>query len=231
MTEIDINSLNISDLHTKELDMEEYFDEHAYILPKMSLTYSKYETIKRCFDIISSLVGIIISLPILLIFSILIALETPGSPIYRQKRLGKSGKEFVLYKLRSMHNDAEKNGAKWALEDDSRVTKIGKFMRNTRIDEIPQFFNILKGDMSLIGPRPERPGFTIEFNKRIPGFVDRIQVKPGLTGWAQVNGGYEVAPGDKLELDMYYIKNRSFKLDLKILFKTFGVVFTGDGAR
>lgn len=231
MTEFDINSLNISEVHTKEIDMEEYFYEYADIVAKKKSTNFTYDLAKRGFDIVGSLVGIIISLPILIIFTILIVLETPGSPIYRQKRLGENGKIFTLYKLRSMDNDAEKDGAKWASEDDSRVTKVGKFIRNTRIDETPQFLNILKGDMSLIGPRPERPCFTLEFNKRIPGFVDRLQVKPGLTGWAQVNGGYEINPEDKLGLDMHYIKNRNFSMDFKIIFKTFGVIFTGEGAR
>ena len=129
------------------------------------------------------------------------------------------------------NKDAEKNGAQWADKDDCRVTKIGNFIRKTRIDELPQLFNILKGDMSLIGPRPERPRFTVEFNQEIPGFVERLQIKPGLTGWAQVNGGDDVTPEEKWELDMYYIEKRDVWMDFKILLKTVGVVLTGAGAR
>lgn len=127
--------------------------------------------------------------------------------------------------------NAEKNGAQWATKNDPRVTKVGAFIRKTRIDELPQLFNVLKGDMSLIGPRPERPMFTAQFNEEIPGFIDRLQVKPGITGWAQVNGGYDITPREKLELDRYYINNMSFWLDLKIILKTIKVCITGDGAR
>ncbi|MGL5641749.1 MAG: sugar transferase, partial [Paraclostridium sp.] len=145
---------------------------------------------------------------------------------------GKNEKKFLVYKMRSMRVDAEKHGgAQWAQKDDPRVTKIGKFIRKTRIDEIPQLFNILKGDMSLIGPRPERPELTYEFDKEIPGFIERLSIKPGLTGLAQVNGGYDISPKDKLKWDMIYIKNRSILLDINIVFKTVGVVFTGEGAR
>ncbi|MDU7966052.1 MAG: sugar transferase, partial [Paeniclostridium sordellii] len=135
-------------------------------------------------------------------------------------------------KLRSMRVDAEKyGGVQWAQKDDPRITKIGKFIRKTRIDEIPQLFNILKGDMSLIGPRPERPELTYKFNKEIPGFIDRLVIKPGLTGLAQVNGGYDISPEEKLKWDIIYIKNRNIFLDISIIFKTIGVVFTGEGAR
>ena len=130
-----------------------------------------------------------------------------------------------------MRIDAEKYGAQWAEKNDKRITKVGKFIRITRIDEIPQLFNILKGDMSIIGPRPERPTFTKEFNDKIPGFINRLVVKPGLTGWAKVNGGYDITPKEKLKDDIYYIKNRSFLMDMNILIKTVRVVLTGKGAR
>lgn len=178
-----------------------------------------------------SLVGLIVLMPVILIFSILIVLESPGSPFYLQERLGLNGKRFRVIKLRSMRNDAEKNGAKWAEKNDPRVTKIGLFIRKTRIDELPQLFNILKGEMSLVGPRPERPIFTEKFERDIPGFKKRLEVKPGLTGWAQVNGGYEVTPKEKLNLDVYYINHASIILDFKIIIKTVRVVITGDGAR
>ncbi|MCU5358954.1 exopolysaccharide biosynthesis polyprenyl glycosylphosphotransferase [Bacillus cereus] len=190
-----------------------------------------YLGIKYLLDVMFSLVGLIVLMPVILIFSILIILESPGSPFYLQERLGLNGKRFKVIKLRSMRNDAEKDGAKWAEKNDPRVTKIGLFIRKTRIDELPQLFNILKGDMSLVGPRPERPVFTEKFERDIPGFKKRLEVKPGLTGWAQVNGGYEITPKEKLNLDVYYINHASIILDFKIIIKTVRVVITGDGAR
>ncbi|MFK4307402.1 exopolysaccharide biosynthesis polyprenyl glycosylphosphotransferase [Bacillus sp. RC242] len=190
-----------------------------------------YLGIKYLVDVMFSLVGLIILMPVIMIFSILIVLESPGSPFYLQERLGLSGKRFKVIKLRSMRNDAEKNGAKWAEKNDPRVTKIGLFIRKTRIDELPQLFNILKGDMSLVGPRPERPIFTEKFERDIPGFKKRLEVKPGLTGWAQVNGGYEITPKEKLNLDVYYINHANLLLDFKIILKTIRVVITGEGAR
>lgn len=186
---------------------------------------------KYFLDVTFALMGLIILWPVILIFSLLIVLESSGSPFYLQERLGLNGKRFKVIKLRSMRNDAEKNGAKWAEKNDPRVTRIGLFIRKTRIDELPQLFNILKGEMSLVGPRPERPVFTEKFEKEIPGFKERLKVKPGLTGWAQVNGGYEITPREKLLLDIYYINNSSLLLDLKIILKTIKVVCTGDGAR
>jgi lipopolysaccharide/colanic/teichoic acid biosynthesis glycosyltransferase len=179
-----------------------------------------------------SLFGVIVSSPIILIFSLLIILESPGSPFFTSRKdLVLNGNKFSVMKLRSMRNDAEKNGAKWAEKNDPRITKIGIFIRKTRIDELPQLFNILKGDMSLVGPRPERSIFTEQFEKEVPGFKKRLKVKPGLTGWAQVNGGYEITPKEKLDLDIYYINHASIMLDLKIILKTIKVVITGDGAR
>ncbi|MEK4745236.1 MULTISPECIES: sugar transferase [unclassified Bacillus (in: firmicutes)] len=186
---------------------------------------------KYILDFMFSLVGLIVLMPVILIFSIFIVLESPGSPFYLQERLGMNGKKFKVIKLRSMRNDAEKNGAKWAEKNDPRVTKIGFFLRKTRIDELPQLINILKGDMSLVGPRPERPMFTEKFEKEIPGFKRRLEVKPGLTGWAQINGGYEITPEEKLKLDIQYINNSNLLLDLKIIVKTVKVVCTGEGAR
>ncbi|PHG78413.1 sugar transferase [Bacillus wiedmannii] len=186
---------------------------------------------KCILDFMFSLVGLIVLMPVILIFSIFIVLESPGSPFYLQERLGLNGKKFKVIKLRSMRNDAEKNGAKWAEKNDPRVTKIGLFIRKTRIDELPQLINILKGDMSLVGPRPERPVFTERFEKEIPGFKRRLEVKPGLTGWAQINGGYEITPEEKLKLDIQYINNSNLLLDLKIIVKTVNVVCTGEGAR
>jgi putative undecaprenyl-phosphate N-acetylgalactosaminyl 1-phosphatetransferase len=130
-----------------------------------------------------------------------------------------------------MYQDAEKNGHKWASKNDTRITKVGRFIRKTRIDELPQIINVIKGEMSIIGPRPERPEFINEFLKDIPNFNERLAVRPGITGWAQVNGGYELTPKDKLVYDLFYINHESIKLDFLILLKTIKVIFTGNGSR
>ena len=189
-----------------------------------------YEYTKRVFDVVLSSIGLIVAIPLMVIIGIAIKLDTKGPIFYCQERVGKNGKVYTLYKLRSMHENAEENGAQWAEEDDPRVTKVGRFIRKTRLEELPQLFNVLKGDMSLVGPRPERPVFTYQFNEEIPGFINRLQVKPGLTGLAQVNGGYELGPAEKLEYDLYYIENRSIWMDIKIILKTIKVVLSGKGA-
>lgn len=190
-----------------------------------------YENIKSSIEFIFALLLLIIAVPICILACIAIYVELRVNPIYTQKRVGLNGRVFKIYKLRSMYIDAEKNGPKWASENDERITKVGRIIRKTRIDELPQLFNILKRDMSFIGPRPERPELIKEFIKFIPDFNDRLLVKPGITGWAQVNGGYSLTPKEKLEFDKYYIKNRGFKLDLLILIKTIIVIFTRHGAR
>ena len=190
-----------------------------------------YESIKSSIEFIFSLLLLIITVPICILACIAIYIELRVNPIYTQKRVGLNGRVFKIYKLRSMYIDAEKDGPKWASENDERITKVGRIIRKTRIDELPQLVNILKRDMSFIGPRPERPEFIKEFIKYIPDFNDRLLVKPGITGWAQVNGGYSLTPKEKLEFDKYYIKNRGFKLDLFILIKTIIVIFTRHGAR
>ena len=190
-----------------------------------------YEFFKRLLDIILCIIATIIAIPVTAITCVFVVLESNGNPIYSQERLGKCGKSFTLYKIRSMSCDAEKNGPQWTEKNDVRVTNIGKFIRKTRIDELPQLYNILKGDMAIVGPRPERAVFTYEFEKSIPGFANRLQVKPGLTGLAQVNGGYDLTPSEKLNLDLRYIEERNFRKDLKIILKTVLVVFTGHGSR
>ena len=190
-----------------------------------------YNAISRLFDILLSLVSLVIALPILLIAAIAIKLEDGGPVLYSQTRLGKDSKTFTIYKMRSMRIDAEANGAQWAQAEDDRITKVGKVIRKTRIDEIPQLYNILAGHMKIIGPRPERPELAEEFYIDLPEFVNRLAVKPGLTGLAQISGGYDLTPAEKLVLDVEYIENRGFLLDLKIILKTIGVVFSGDGAR
>ena len=200
-----------------------------------TLTLSKqaeqYRYVKRIMDLVLSLVGIVLAIPIIVVFALLIVIETPGSPFYIQERVGKQGSRFLIIKLRSMRKDAEKDGAKWAEVNDNRVTKVGAFIRKTRIDELPQLLSVLKGDMSIVGPRPERPVFVEQFNKEIQGFENRLLVKPGLTGLAQVCGGYDISPQEKLKYDLDYIQNLSFVLEVKILLKTIKVVFTGEGAR
>ena len=188
---------------------------------------------KRSLDIFFSLVGIILSLPILPLIALAIKLESPGDVLFSQFRVGENGREFKIYKFRSMRHDAEAlSGAVWAGENDSRVTKVGNFLRKTRLDEIPQLFNVFKGDMAFVGPRPERPEFIVSLEKEIPYYGKRHVLKPGVTGWAQVCYPYGASVEDslmKLKYDLYYVKNFSIFLDLKIILKTVKVVLFGQG--
>ena len=190
-----------------------------------------YNFMKRVFDIFVSVIALIIGLLPMIVVAIMIKCDSVGPIIYKQERLGKNGKSFMLYKFRSMHIDAESEGAKWAAENDTRCTRIGKFLRKSRLDELPQFININKGEMSLVGPRPERPFFYGVFEETIHGFSHRLNVTPGLTGLAQVNGGYDLLPEEKIVFDMQYIQNRSFWLDIKCILKTVLIVFNHKGAR
>ena len=170
----------------------------------------------------------------MLLTALIVRLESPGPVIYKQDRVGLFEKEFTVYKFRSMRADAEKDGAVWASAKDNRVTFFGRFIRKVRIDELPQIWNILKGDMSFIGPRPERMAFVQKLKETIPYYSLRHTVKPGLTGWAQVCYPYGASEEDarrKLEYDLYYIKNMSILLDINIIFKTIGVVLFPKGAR
>ncbi|NCB21560.1 MAG: sugar transferase [Deltaproteobacteria bacterium] len=197
-------------------------------------TRGSLRRLKRALDVLISLLLLIPAAPIMLITAIIVRLESPGPVIYKQDRVGLFEKEFTVYKFRSMRADAEKNGAVWASAHDARVTKFGKFIRKVRIDELPQIWNILKGDMSFIGPRPERMAFVTKLKETIPYYSLRHTVKPGLTGWAQVCYPYGASEDDarrKLEYDLYYIKNMSILLDINIVFKTVGVVLFPKGAR
>ena len=187
---------------------------------------------KRIYDVVFASLGLLISSPFILVFAILVKATSKGPAFFKQERGGYMGKTFKVIKLRSMRNDAEaKTGAVWAQKNDPRVTPVGRFMRKTRIDELPQFWNVLKGDMSLVGPRPERPELTEKFYKQWPEFAQRLRIIPGITGYAQVNGGYEISPEEKCHLDNYYIEHYSFAFDTKIAFETVKTMFTGDGAR
>lgn len=193
-----------------------------------------YSLVKRIIDISLIVVTFPITLPIMAITAIAIRLESEGGAMFIQKRVGQGGKEFSIYKFRSMCKDSEKEGAQFAQSGDMRVTRIGKFIRKTRIDELPQFFNVLKGDMSLIGPRPEQKAFVDKFEEEIPFYNYRHIVKPGISGWAQVVHGYAADVDDtrvKVEHDFYYIKNFSLWLDILIIFKTLKTMLTGFGAR
>lgn len=186
-----------------------------------------YYFAKRCLDVVASIFALIFfSLPMALV-AIAIRLEGPGPIFYTQERLGLNGERFHLIKFRSMKINAETGGAQWAKENDPRVTRVGRFIRSCRLDELPQFWQVLTGEMSLIGPRPEREIFYQAFEKYIPGFSQRLLVKPGITGLAQVNGGYNLKPAEKILHDIEYIKTQSFWLDFKIIFMTVLVVLRG----
>jgi len=191
--------------------------------------------VKRSFDLLVSAVLIVLTAPILLLASLLIAAEGGGPIIFRQERVGFRGRTFTVLKLRSMSRDAEQDGkATWAARNDARITRVGRLIRRFRIDELPQLLNVLKGEMSFVGPRPERPEFVAMLTEQIPFYAVRHSVKPGLTGWEQVRYSYGATVEQsirKLEYDLYYVKNHTLLLDLVILLETVRVVLLGEGAR
>ena len=191
--------------------------------------------IKRTFDIVAAASLLLIMLPVMSVVALLIALETGFPVLYRQERVGQKGKPFTMIKFRSMATGAERNGqAEWAAVNDTRVTRVGRFVRQARLDELPQLINVLRGDMSLVGPRPERPAFVSMLSEQIPFYGVRHSVKPGITGWAQVRYSYGAnieQSMKKLEYDLYYVKNHTVFLDLLILLETVRVVLLGEGAR
>lgn len=201
------------------------FDTPLLLARNYEYTFEQ-KVIKRLTDIIGSLILIVVSSPIMLASALAIKLQDGGYIIHRQTRLTMDGREFNVYKFRSMIMDAEKDGvARLASEGDVRVTPVGKILRRTRADELPQLFNVLKGEMSLVGPRPERPQIAEEYMKAMPEFAYRLKVKGGLTGYAQIYGKYNTTPYDKLKMDLMYIENYSFLLDLKLILMTVKVVF------
>ncbi len=191
--------------------------------------------LKRAFDVSTSLVLLVLTLPLMLLTAALIRLEGPGPVLYRQQRTGLHGQPFTLLKFRSMTIDAEKGGSpRWAAQEDPRITRVGSFIRPMRIDELPQLMNVLRGEMSMIGPRPERPHFVDQLTRIIPFYGERAYVKPGITGWAQVSYPYGASVEDarqKLSYDLYYVKNRSLLFDMLILLATIRVILFREGAR
>ncbi len=191
--------------------------------------------VKRVFDIVCATLLCVLAAPLMLIATALIKFESRGPVLYRQERVGRNGATFSIAKFRSMRTDAELDGKpRWASANDDRVTRVGHVMRRLRIDELPQLFNVLRGDMSLVGPRPERPFFVEQLTQEIPFYALRHSVKPGVTGWAQVRYPYGATVEDsqeKLQYDLYYVKNNTLFLDLVVLMETVGVVLTGKGAR
>jgi sugar transferase (PEP-CTERM system associated) len=191
--------------------------------------------VKRTFDIVTSTTLLALASPSMVLAAIAIKLDSPGPVLYRQERVGLGGRHFMCLKFRSMRTDAEKDGvARWASTNDARITRVGQFIRKTRIDELPQLFVVLRGDMSMVGPRPERPGFVEQLDGQIPYYGLRHTIKPGLTGWAQVRFSYGSSVEDarrKHQFDLYYVKNNSLFLDLLVLIETVSVVLLGDGAR
>ena len=190
--------------------------------------------VKRITGFALSLVALILLSPLILVISILVKIDSQGPVFYKQERVGKRGKIFKLLKFRSMVNNAETNGPVWAENDDKRITRVGRWIRKWRFDEVPQMLNVLKGDMAFVGPRPERPYFVEQLRKEIPFYDQRFSVKPGVTGWAQIKYRYGASKEDaleKLKYDLYYIKNLSPFFDLLIIFETIKVVLFGKGAR
>lgn len=208
-------------------------DDKVVELPRLTRVSggSLYRFAKRMFDVVACSVALAVLAVPMVVIAIMVKRQSSGPVIYAQMRVGKDGRPFKIYKFRSMYSDAEARGAQWAFGDDPRVTPIGHTLRKTRLDEVPQFWNVVKGDMSLIGPRPERPVFHEAFCKHIDGWEQRLVVRPGITGLAQVQGGYELLPREKVLLDIEYIENRSIAMDLFIVGKTVQTVITGKGAR
>jgi sugar transferase (PEP-CTERM system associated) len=190
--------------------------------------------VKRLLDVGVSAVGLVVLLPLFLLVAALIRVDSPGPVLYRQARVGLRGQPYMIWKFRSMRQDAEKAGPRWAQANDPRISRVGWWLRKTRLDEFPQLVNVLRGEMSLVGPRPERPVFVQDLRKDIPYYDIRHTVRPGMSGWAQVKFRYGASEKDshmKLQYDLYYVKNLSFFLDLKILMQTIRVMMLGEGAR
>jgi len=207
----------------------EAIDTQWFLLADVA-TDGGYDAVKRLYDVAAALVGLTVTLPLWPLIALAIRLDSPGPVFYRQRRVGRHGRCFTIYKFRTMRTDAEAGGVQWAAAGDPRVTRLGRFLRKSRLDEFPQFWNILRGDMSLVGPRPERPEFVEQLARQIPHYRQRHLIKPGLTGWAQINYRYGASVADahrKLCYDLYYLKHRSVDLDGAIIIRTIGTFLLG----
>lgn len=207
---------------------------HADWLHELFLGSQAYLPVKRALDIVFVLVSSPVVIPLCLVIALVIKLTSPGPVLFWQDRVGERGRVFKMVKFRSMRVDAERDGAKFASNNDDRITPVGRILRRYRLDELPQLWNVLKGDMSIVGPRPEQVAFAQQFEKQIPFYQWRHRVKPGITGWAQVQQGYAAGVEDtvrKLEYDLYYVKHLSFWLDLSVMLRTVKIMLTGFGAR
>jgi len=221
---VDFYELAFKQIPLKEIE-ENWFIEH--IRPMGPL----YAFIRAVFEKVLAIVMLVILSPIILLAAVAVKFTSRGPVIYRQERVGKNEQLFEIYKFRSMRVDAEKHGAQWSAPGDNRVTKVGKFLRATHIDEFPQLFNVLRGEVSFVGPRPERPEFVADLKKKVPYYEVRHLVQPGITGWAQIGYRYGSSVEDayrKLEFDIYYLKNMSFVLDILIILKTIKTVFVNE---
>lgn len=190
--------------------------------------------LKKVVDMLVAAIGLVLLMPLCMLIGCLIKIDSPGPVFYRQLRVGLRGQPYMIWKFRSMYSDAEKSGPRWAEKQDPRVSRVGRILRKLRIDELPQLYNVLRGEMSLVGPRPERPVFVDELRKKIPYYDIRHTVRPGVTGWAQTQFRYGSSAEDahtKLQYDLYYVKNMTLALDLRILTETARVVLLGEGAR
>ncbi len=205
----------------------------AWFLQTLDL-HRRPNGVRRALESLAGLLGLVVALPILLVVAVAIKLDSRGPVFYRQNRVGEGGRHFSIVKFRSMRVDAESSGAQWAAENDPRVTRVGRILRKFRIDELPQLWNVVRGDMAIVGPRPERPEFVVELAREIPFFEPRHLVRPGVTGWAQVYAPYGASADDalaKLSYDLYYLKNGSIATDLGIMLRTAGVMVGGVGSR
>ena len=217
------------ELNKQSIPIDE-IDSSWIVAAQLDRAHPYYNSFKRLIDMLASFLGLVITSPLLLLLLVLVRLESPGSPLYSQTRSGRFGVPFKIYKIRTMGSDAESSGVQWAQINDTRVTRLGAILRKTRLDEIPQLWNVLIGEMSIVGPRPERPVFNEKLERIIPFYNQRHLVKPGITGWAQINYPYGASVEDaraKLSYDLYYIKNVSWALDFHIMLRTVGTIAAG----
>lgn len=220
------DSTNFYELIARKIPLSDI--EESWFLENLYEPQKFYDPLKRAWELLAALIIGVILLPFEVIFALLVKTTSPGPAIYKQKRVGQHGQEFTLFKFRTMIANAEKNGAQWTAPEDKRVTPFGRFLRHTHLDELPQLWNIVKGELSFVGPRPERPEFVKPLKEKIPYYEVRLLVKPGVTGWAQINHRSDISTEDvveKLQYDIYYIKNRSPILDLAIILKTLKTLF------